>query len=212
MKITIISDTHGQHQMIADVPSADVLIHCGDFAMDERVHSINKFNDWLGTIKDNFKHIIVVPGNHDEYCEHNNVRDILSNAIYLQDEEIIIDGVKFYGMPWVPKFFDWAFMLPRNSYELKAKVDAIPHDTNVLITHGPAFGRLDYARKTHVGCELLHERISTMKAVSNALKLHCFGHIHSSYGVVADEQTIYVNAALCDDYNFLHNIPIEVNI
>ena len=34
-------------------------------------------------------------------------------AHYLEDAELTIDGVRFYGSPWQPAFADWAFNLPR---------------------------------------------------------------------------------------------------
>ena len=31
MTILQISDTHNRHQLLTDLPTADVLVHCGDF-------------------------------------------------------------------------------------------------------------------------------------------------------------------------------------
>ena len=66
-------------------------------------------------------------------------REILSNALYLEDSGIEIDGVRFWGSPWTPNFMDWAFMLDRDEL-LYQKWKAIPEHTDVLITHGPPKG------------------------------------------------------------------------
>ena len=50
------------------------------------------------------------------------------------------DNVRIYGSPWQPEFYNWAFNLPRNGEEMKARWDAIPDNTDILITHGPAYG------------------------------------------------------------------------
>ena len=52
-----------------------------------------------------------------------------------------INGVKFYGSPWVPECFG-VFNLSSNS-ELQQKWSAIPQDVDFLITHGPPRNLLD---------------------------------------------------------------------
>ena len=54
----------------------------------------------------------------------------------------------------------------------------IPHDTDVLITHGPPMAILDYAHGEHVGCADLWKRVTDI-----APKVHAFGHIHEGSGV-----------------------------
>ena len=58
---------------------------------------------------------------------------------YLESKGVTIDGVKFYGSPYTPMFYDWAFMLDRGE-SIAQEWENIPDDTNVLITHGPGFG------------------------------------------------------------------------
>ena len=38
---------------------------------------------------------------------------MLTNCRYLQDEEVVLDGVRFYGAPWQPEFCAWAFNVNR---------------------------------------------------------------------------------------------------
>jgi 3',5'-cyclic AMP phosphodiesterase CpdA len=91
-----------------------------------------------------------------------------------------VPPVKIYGSPWQPEFFDWAFNLPRGPL-LAEKWNAIPNDTDILITHGPPHKILDLTEgdKLHVGCEELRKLFD-----SGSIKprLHVFGHIHETYG------------------------------
>jgi hypothetical protein len=47
-------------------------------------------------------------------------RDLLISVIYLQDEAVTIEGLRFYGSPWQPRFFDWAFESVRVVYSATA--------------------------------------------------------------------------------------------
>jgi Icc-related predicted phosphoesterase len=190
MKCVVISDTHGMHEQII-VPDGDVLIHAGDILGQGTLFELDEFNDWLGSLP--HKHKIVVAGNHDWCFEDSEraSRGLLSNAIYLRDESVIIDGVHFYGAPWQPHFMNWAFNLNRGD-ELRQKWQLIPNDTDVLITHGPAAGILDQvADGKHVGCEELAKTIINIKP-----KFHVFGHIHEGYGIVESEYTTSINACI----------------
>jgi Icc-related predicted phosphoesterase len=108
--------------------------------------------------------------------------------------------IKIYGSPWQPEFYNWAFNLPRNGWELWQKWSDIPVDTDILITHGPAYGFVDkvIGRPENLGCELLAERIKTIKP-----KIHVCGHIHSGRGIIFNDGTLYINASVLDEqYNY----------
>ena len=132
------------------------------------------------------------------------------NITYLQDSHILIDGVKIYGSPWQPEFFDWAFNLPRNGEELKYTWNKIPDDTDILITHGPAYGYVDrvIGEYQHLGCELLIERINEVQPM-----LHVCGHIHTGNGVVDNGVTTFINASVLDErYDYTYKpYNIELN-
>ncbi|MCL7421771.1 MAG: hypothetical protein M8364_12785 [Methylobacter sp.] len=132
---------------------------------------------------------------------------LVKNAIYLEDSGIEIDGVKFWGSPWQPFFCNWAFNLPRGP-KLAAVWAKIPEDIDVLITHTPPYGILDKIDDGEsVGCEDLSEALKRVKP-----KIHVFGHIHESYGVLEQDGTIYVNASLNNGYYHLVNAPIVVDL
>lgn len=202
MKLIAISDTHGEHKTL-EIPDGDVLIHAGDLTRHGTLEDVREFNDFLGTLPHPNK--IVIAGNHD-FCFENDrkaCQEILTNCIYLQDQEVIIDGVKFYGSPWQPWFYDWAFNLERGP-EIRAKWDLIPEDTDVLITHGPPYEIGDLTtRNEHTGCQDLLEVVEKIKPT-----VHIFGHIHEGYGITSNETTTFLNASVCDQLYRLVNPPI----
>lgn len=234
MRIVCISDTHlmhAQHKVV--VPDGDILIHAGDLTFSGTYMEIQEAGDWLKSMP--HKHKVVIAGNHDflfekEYHLAKTALDAGDKLIYLQDSFQEVAGIKFYGSPWTPRFYDWAFQLDRNSEEARRKWAAIPVETQILVTHGPPYGTLDrvkrrsykvdplkgeiwdaYYEKT--GCEELAKRV---KFLPN-LQLHVFGHIHQGYGKTKAGstrfgETIYVNASTCDATYLPINPPIVVDI
>lgn len=217
MKIVALSDTHNLHDQI-DVPKADVLVHAGDATGRGDLREVAAVGEWLrglltsGTVD----HAVFVAGNHDFLFEHQPHigRAIIegAGAYYLQDEEVVIDGVKFYGAPWQPRFYDWAFNLDRGS-PLRQVWEKIPEDTDVLITHGPPYGILDrtlgYRENPpeNVGCEDLMRRIEVVKP-----KYHVFGHIHCNYGIETNGETVFVNASNCNERYRAVNKPLVFDL
>lgn len=170
-------------------------------------------NDWLGAQP--FEHKIVVAGNTDKFIEADEwvAEKLLSNATYLSDELVTINGLRIFGSPWTPFFAqnDDAFSLPRASGALAKKWAAIPDNLDILITHTPPIGVLDHKRW---GCQFLHARLCGMKV---SPKLHVFGHIHEGHGIRkgakgVEGRCMYVNASLCNERNKLVNKPITVEI
>ena len=220
MKITFISDTHSKHnQVTSSLPGGDVLIHAGDISNEGYRNEIQDFIKWFSTIE-NYTHKIFIAGNHDFGCQDevlaveellrlNPGSEYLYDDLFLigKDEDDYDDMVKVWGSPWQPEFYNWAFNLPRQGAELKEVWNMIPSDVDILITHGPPHGHLDYVdySKQNVGCELLRDRINIIKP-----KIHVFGHIHSSYGYKFDGTTHFFNAAVLDErYNFTQK-PLTV--
>jgi Icc-related predicted phosphoesterase len=192
MRIIAISDTHALHESMA-VPDGDVLVHAGDLTRRGELEAVVALNDYLGRLP--HRHKIVIAGNHD-FCferEPEQCARLLTNAVYLQDAALTIDGVRFYGSPWQPWFYDWAFNLQRGP-QIREKWLLIPRDTDVLITHGPPYGHGDLtSRNERAGCEDLLEIVEQIGP-----RVHIFGHIHEGAGVTRNERTTFVNASICD--------------
>lgn len=204
MKCVAISDTHTLHWDL-DIPDGDVLIHAGDSLNRGTLVELQDFNAWLFTLP--HKHKIVIAGNHDWCFEradcHARAKEILTEAIYLQDESVVINDLLFYGSPWQPAFMDWAFNLERGK-ALRKKWKKIPVGTDVLITHGPPMGILDKTISGEtVGCFDLREVVEIVKP-----RFHIFGHIHEGYGQFEYEGTTYINACINTHRYVPSNAPI----
>lgn len=230
IRFVCISDTHNQtDKLINDIPCGDVLIHGGDFTQTSAKEEIEHFNEFLRKVKDRFKHIVVIAGNHDLTFDSEWIKDIskyrrmfgrhtspldskeskklLTNCVYLEDEAIELYGIKIYGSPWQPEFCDWGFNETRGEHLLE-KWNCIPDDTDILITHGPPLGIGDLCHGFHgncrVGCaELLTTVIDRVKP-----KYHIFGHIHEDYGTWDDGTTKYINASICSQREKPINKPV----
>jgi Icc-related predicted phosphoesterase len=206
ISIIAISDTHGFFEAI-DVPAGDILVHAGDLTHHGEIAEVERFNDFLRTLPHPTK--IVIAGNHD-FCFERDPEAcaaILTNAIYLQDQAVTVEGIRFYGSPWQPWFYDWAFNLQRGP-EIRAKWELIPIDTDVLITHGPPFNQGDRTiRGERVGCQDLLEVVDRIKP-----KVHIFGHIHEGYGLTHNENTTFINASICDASYRTRNAPIAYTV
>jgi Icc-related predicted phosphoesterase len=212
MRITFISDTHTK-QLELDLPGGDLLIHAGDIMNSGRDKGdIHEFCEWFES--QDYKHKIFVAGNHDRMFENHPLESntIVNNynVTYLQDDEDIIDDVKIYGSPWQPEFMGWAFNLPRRGDELKEKWDAIPKDTDILITHGPPQDHLDVSgppyNEPHLGCELLRVKVDDQPP-----KIHVFGHIHGGYGYKFHNGTHFINASVLNERYYQVNDPLTVD-
>jgi len=91
MRIVCISDTHSLHRRIPEIPDGDVLIHAGDCLGAGTLDNVEDLNDWLGTLP--HRHKIVIAGNHDWVFQEapKLARDLLTNAVYLEDSGIEIE-------------------------------------------------------------------------------------------------------------------------
>lgn len=219
MKIIAISDTHDKFHLMAPIPDGDVLIHAGDLTTSGGISSLAKAAEWLR--KQPHKYKVMISGNHDwafANANHDVAVQLFKDAgmIYLQDNETVIEGIKFYGAPWQPWYHDFAFNLPRGSV-IAAKWKNIPDDTNVLITHGPPYGILDLVednifnmgRDLHQGCEDLINRIKQL----DKLKAHIFGHLHLSGGKIeVINNVIFGNAAICTERYVPSNPPLVFEV
>ena len=213
--ITFISDTHSKHHRIPEehLPGGDILIHSGDVSTRGYMEEIRDFLEWFSKL-DQYTHKIFIAGNHDFFFEDNPLqsKELVGqypNITYLQDNHVDIDDIRIYGSPWQPEFYDWAFNLPRNGDELKAKWSNIPTSTDILVTHGPPFGILDVAPRgnINVGCEVLTGELKRINPI-----IHVFGHIHYSYGYIQRDSTHYINAAcLGEDYVY-KNLPLNIRL
>lgn len=209
MKLCIISDTHNKHKRLGKLPDADVIIHAGDFTSVGHSHEIVNFMQWYSKLP--YKYKIVIAGNHDWLFETHGIlarEKVPESVIYLEDNGIEIEGIKFWGTPVQLPFNNWAFNRPEE--KLMQHWAAIPDDTDVLITHCPPYSIFDWSifDNIHTGSPSLYfEVVERIKP-----KVHCFGHIHSGYGIKVIENTTFINASNLDEDYMCVNEPILVEI
>jgi len=235
-RLVCLSDTHGQHGRLTGpfaVPDGDVLVFAGDACTSGTPGEWAAFCRWLSALP--HAHKVVVAGNHDWPLQHarpdwgvsarygpttiraarERVRDV--GAALLEDSGAEAAGLSFWGSPWVPFFNYWAFNLPRNGTQLAEAWGQIPPGTDVLVTHGAAFGHLDLTGAgDRVGCERLAERLGQLDADGDGPRLHVHGDIHEAAGVHAPPLgvggRITVNAAVLDGGYRLVRPPVVVDL
>lgn len=214
MKITCISDTHNQHNNIPSkyLTGGDCIIHSGDMTGRGTRTEVEEFLVWYNELP--YTHKILIAGNHDFFFEQAPEYEIEAvlgkypNIIYLNDNGVEIDGLKIWGSPVQPWFYNWAFN--KKGTDICKHWDMIPLDTDILITHGPAKGYLDLTLHGDVtGCPYLLEKISE---ITN-LKLFVHGHIHEAYGRVDfPDGGVFLNASVLNARYVMSNLPHEIEI
>lgn len=199
MKICAVSDIHGH---LPKIPDCDLLLLGGDFcptyvgrndADIERYWYHSTFASWIEFLSERMK-IIGVAGNHDFIFEREPHKVPEMPWTYLQDSETEFNGLRIYGSPWQPTFFNWAFNL--EEYQLQEKWALIPQGIDILLLHGPPLGYGDFSPygKVHTGSPSLLAKIEEIKP-----KLVVAGHIHSGYGKYNIGDTIFLSASLVNE-------------
>lgn len=190
LRLVIISDTHGHYSR--PLPHGDVLIHCGDSEL-----SPDQLSEWLSQY--GHRNAIAISGNMDRLEDKHD--KFSENVTYLQDGVIELNGLKFYGSPWTPVFVG-AFQLYSEN-DARKVWNAVPQNVDVLITHGPPADILDKtSRGARVGDRILADVVTTIKP-----RVHCFGHVHESYGTHIEGGTLFCNAAVYNGHP-----PVVVDI
>lgn len=206
-----MSDLHGLTGF--SLPTCDVLLVAGDILPDVwggtyfRNHPemsypwlYKMFIPWLeryvrdGTVG----HVIFTWGNHDWTIDLPRP-DLPDNFYLLIDEEVEIDGVRFWGSPW-SNVFSGKWCWNAEPSQLARVYDAIPPGVDVLMTHQPPWG---------LGGDFItrdgnHDRAGSHELVSviDTLKpghLVC-GHIHGGYGEYQRGETFVSNVSLLDEW------------
>ena len=232
MKLVIISDSHNLHDEL-NLPSGDVLIHCGDYSYSGQDNEVISFLTWMQEQTKKYRLVIGGHGNHElgpyEDREHfNELKTVFAPDVIWPHMRVFTDPVtslNFFFSPYVTTINGrWAF--EASSSEYQEIVKRIPDYVDILISHGPPFNILDtfvrhsidwdsqqndYAHSTRefkIGSKVLAERIKEIEP-----KLVCFGHCHENGGqTVKIGGTIYVNGAVLNENYEIANEPVIVNL
>lgn len=224
MKILHISDTHGFHYQIPEETFlyVDMVIHSGDCSnspyLQESMIEIIKFLDWYENIP--VKHKILVAGNHDTAIARKLIKqtDIEDRGIiYLENDSIVVEGLKIWGSPITPTFGNWSFMKARDkTHEVW---DTIPLDTDIVVVHGPPKGIRDLSYDRQNNLEMCGDRALSKRLDIVHPKLMLFGHIHN-YKDIRNQgvsefhgfRTVFSNAACVEDGKFNSGLTSFGNI
>lgn len=214
MRIVFVSDIHGLHDRI-EIPEGEILIHAGDMTSMGKMNEVAAVGVWLRKMKERFRAVVCVAGNHDWLFEKNRTLALsLLNGIggglsYLQDDGAEVEGLRVYGSPQTPWFLNWAFNVQRG--KLKPYWDKIPEGLDILVTHGPPMGILDQSAP-HLGSEHIGDQELLDAVERTKPKIHVFGHIHGSAGKIRYENTTFINASICNESYSPVNPPQVVDI
>lgn len=220
MRIVAISDTHNQATSL-NIPECDILLHCGDFSNRGTFVETTTFMYWMSSLTQ-VKHKVFISGNHD-YMAQDKPFEFTSlvpdNITYLQDSSVVIDGIKIFGMPWTPFFYDWAFNAleerfgegytyrggpgkdaqPDRKHPLMSELCAdIPEDIDIFICHGPPnLGGLDCVKGKNIalGSEELAKKLISLPKLKHGF----YGHIHSGNRTFVHGKTTHHNVSICDE-------------
>lgn len=211
MKIILLSDTHGLHSQISELPPADLIICAGDITNLGYPEEISDFCQWYNQL--NCKSKIFIPGNHDFDFQLNSEKTNELVKKYksiscLIDETYTHDEITLYGSPWSPLPIGWAYSQLRDSNNFQKKWDKIPENINILITHAPAYGILDSSenKDEKYGCKLLLEKIKKIKP-----QIHICGHIHTGNGYFFDGNTHFFNASIVNEQTEIIKKPFIID-
>lgn len=192
MKITALSDWHGNFRLCKDIPNSDVICVCGD--MIARTYDVSIYPEWLENLP--AKLVLVIPGNHDalidEYWEPNSKKVFNPNI-----KPVEYEGVTFGGLSWCytedPILEEvWDFMTTNKRF-LEDKLYSLSK-CDVLLSHSPPAncdmeifsgqdigipGLLDWATE-RLGCKII-----------------VCGHVHEHSGATFEKNGLKVINVAC---------------
>jgi len=188
---------------------ADLLVHAGDADCYD-ANTTQTFFAWLNKVAEFFPEgAIFVPGNHDTYLRDEDLEELkeqLSPKVrILINESITVRGLKIWGSPCSllasPKWNAFAAPYEATLADLYETIDA---DTDVLITHTPAYGTRDKG----LGSVSLKLRVKTLEH----LRLHICGHVHNQHGVDLAYGLTTVNASSVGTVDRGPFVPLVITI
>lgn len=175
-RIFAFSDTHGMHEKLLIPSQIDILICAGDVETDSC--NLRAFMKWYASVTAKLR--LFVPGNHDLSFDLDPIqaqKEVPQNVILMQNKAFVFNELTFYSLEARP----WLF-----------SPTSIPHNVDILITHGAAKGFLDNGK----GCAYLEDAIVEAKP-----RMHLFGHIHECGNrSLENAETVFHNISLYQEF------------
>jgi hypothetical protein len=127
--------------------------------------------------------------------------------------QIELFGLRIWGTPWQPWFYDWAFNAPRRNGEefLASEFDTIPAGTDVVVAYGPPHGFGDRTSRqgghAHVGSTAMTAALERVQP-----RVMVCGHIHPADGQYRLGATEIINASLVNEDYRPVNPVVEIEL
>ena len=216
---TILSDIHETHNTLTIQPS-DFLLMCGDIILrseskdfSSKRKYLKTFGKWLQHLP--VKQIVMILGNHErDYQIDSNT--IFNSFPFLPNLSILngwktIDNFHFFGISFP---FNKNIQNVHQMKKFKEMKDRKQSKPTILMTHEPPYEILDYgiSNRKIISDSFYHAGNKNLKKIDEWFQpdLHCFGHCHSSHGIMKNSKTMFVNASVVDDMNDPFKKPIQL--
>lgn len=207
MLIFHASDLHKKYQKLDAFPgeTPDLWILTGDIFPNktrgevsvEVGHQTRWFNYTGYSIKERLRGapVVCVDGNHDFICLATALRSIGVEAYNVTPQGVTVKGIRFAGFRHVPQINgEWNGEADRGELQ-KLVFDTFEEgNPDILVTHAPPQGILDGTGigYEHIGIEPL---TTALMYRTHNVKVHCFGHVHSSAGETEENGIRFYNSA-----------------
>lgn len=195
MKIVAVSDLHSNKDLYWELwkKSGDILIIAGDLTHLGREFEMTSALDQIQTM--NFKHKIIVFGNHEKEANYDYYKQKYPDLIFLNNETTEVEGLKIYGSPYCKRFLSWGY--PYDTQEECIDKTIPKENIDIIVCHEPpSHKNLSYVNKDlDIGNNELRKYLEDIK---NKI-LVISGHVHEKSGCSA-----YIGKANC--YNVAKKI------
>jgi len=226
VRCVVISDTHGLQDDLPSLPSADVLVLCGNLLLhgqgadEQTVAQLAALDRWLASHGSAIPERVVVAGCHDTACEElgaEKVQKLLPSAIYLQDEQRTLQcGLLIFGSPRSIQQSELplnrAFQSPVTDELPEAVLNTIPDGLDLLVTHGSP---LTGTTREYIGSKRLLQKVKALRPTA-----HVFGHCREGFGakslaagrLASERSVVLCNCTNTDGFFAVVNPPIVLDI
>lgn len=138
--------------------------------------------------------VIIVRGNHD----WENIGQYFGGDLFeVNDDPSRVyeyKGLRVGGMRGINSIRgEWNDEI--DTAEQIRRAGLLPDGLDILVTHAPAKGMLDFHRGENLGMGPLGGWLIKQDMGGKAPRLHCFGHIHEAAGTKKSGATLFSNAA-----------------
>jgi Icc-related predicted phosphoesterase len=197
LSLSILSDTHGEFPQPSSVPSADLLIHCGDWtnwglANEQGLGEVEKARRWVAALKPRFGHMLGIPGNHDIGM---NAPEFEALGVIPLDGRTWAhpSGLRFHGVGLTAPFThpEWMEVSDHVTLDPETELQAWEFAAvDVVVAHAPPWNHCDPLGPHRIGTQmgLLYLR-------RHRPRLYLCGHAHEGSGESQEGQTRIINAA-----------------